>query len=141
MPILVPEGLAAECALQAEGVVVVGPSARHVGARRPLRVVLVNLMPDKPTTEHQIARLLGATPRTVDLTLAIPETYRPKTASPEYLRAVYTSWRQIRHRDFDGLIVTGAPIETLPFAKVHYWDELTDELTERSGRQQDERQY
>ena len=126
MPIIVPEGLAAEPELRAQGVVVAGPSARHVGARRPLRVVLVNLMPDKPTTEHQIARLLGATPRTVDLTLAIPESYRPKTVSPDYLRAVYTPWHRIRHQDYDGLIVTGAPIETLPFAQVHYWDELTE---------------
>ena len=125
MPIKLPPGLPACDSLRKEGVVVAeGPwSGPHGG--RPLRVALLNLMPQKSVTETQIARLLGRSPHRVALTLLVPGTYRSKTAPPEHMAAFYRPWPAVRERDFDGLIVTGAPVETLPFEAVAYWDELT----------------
>ncbi|MDW8371770.1 MAG: homoserine O-succinyltransferase, partial [Geminicoccaceae bacterium] len=81
-------------------------------------------MPDKPKTETQLARLLGATPLQVELTLLTTSTYRPNTVPLSHLQAFYTTWEEVRHRKFDGLIVTGAPVELLPFEEVKYWPEL-----------------
>ena len=129
MSIILPDGLPARWTLRAEGHD--ATSRREAAAsprrsRRPLRILLVNLMPDKPATERQIARLLAGTPHAVELTLAIPDSYRPKTVDPAHIWAFYKSWRQVRDRDFDGLIVTGAPVETLAFEDVTYWSDLTE---------------
>jgi homoserine O-succinyltransferase len=104
---------------------------------RPLRVLLINLMPDKPATERQIARLLAGTRHAVELSLAIPDGYRPRTADPAHIWAFYRPWRRIRDQGFDGLIVTGAPVETLAFDEVSYWPELReifDWARDRVGR-------
>jgi homoserine O-succinyltransferase len=82
-------------------------------------------MPRKADAEMQIARLLGATAHAVELTLVIPDGYHPKTAPAVHIAAFYQRWSAVRERDFDGLIVTGAPVETLPFEAVDYWDQLT----------------
>jgi homoserine O-succinyltransferase len=126
MSIILPDGLPARWTLKAEGL---DASSVHESAGapgQPLRVLLINLMPDKPATERQIARLLAATPHRVELVLAVPDSYRPKTADPAHIWAFYRPWSRVRDQAFDGLIVTGAPVETLPFEAVTYWRELTE---------------
>ncbi len=91
---------------------------------RPLRICLVNLMPNKIVTEAQFCRLLGGTSIDVDATLCVPDSYQSKTTPASHLAAFYQPWSAIRHEAFDGLIVTGAPIETLPFEAVTYWSNL-----------------
>ncbi len=143
MSIILPDGLPARWTLKAEGLEAVSlreaMSLRDGGTsrRRPLRVLLVNLMPDKPATERQIARLLAATPHPVELSLAIPDGYRPKTADPAHIWAFYRPWSRMSDQAFDGLIVTGAPVETLAFEDVTYWPELReifDWARDRVGR-------
>ncbi len=128
MAILLPDGHPARWPLQAEGIAVGATeklSGLSRGRRRPLRVLLLNLMPDKPVTERQLARLLAGTKHEVELCLAIPDGYRPKTADPGHIWAFYRPWSRLREQTFDGLLVTGAPVETLPFEAVTYWRELT----------------
>ena len=92
---------------------------------RPLRIALLNLMPNKIRTEAQIARLIGSTPLQVEMTLLQTGSYRPRNTPKKHLIDFYKTWDQVRHEKFDGLIVTGAPIETMPFEEVDYWRELT----------------
>lgn len=121
MPIILPEGLPARHALEAEGV-----RAHRPDAAAPIRIVLFNLMPRKTDTEIQIARLLAGTPYTVELTLAIPDNYVSHTAPASHIGTFYKRWGAIRNASFDALIVTGAPIEHMPFEDVTYWPELTE---------------
>lgn len=120
MPIILPEGLPARQTLRAEGICLHCPEEAP-----PIRIALINLMPQKAATEVQFARLLGDTPHTVELTLAVPDSYASTTVSPSYLGSFYKRWSSIRNRRFDGLIVTGAPVECLPFEEVTYWRDLT----------------
>lgn len=92
---------------------------------RPLRIALLNLMPNKIRTETQFARLVGATPLQVDFTLVRMTNHQPKNTSQEHMLAFYEPFEAIRDQRFDGLIITGAPIELLDFESVTYWDELT----------------
>ena len=92
---------------------------------RPLQIGLLNLMPNKIRTETQIARLLGATPLQVELTLVRIGGHTPKNTSQEHLISFYHAWEDVADRKFDGFIVTGAPVETLPFEEVSYWEELS----------------
>jgi homoserine O-succinyltransferase len=108
----------------AEGVEVLSGAELRYWGQRPLQLCLVNLMPNKVATETQIARLLGATPVPVELTLCVPDSYRSKTTPTGHMAAFYRPWTQVRDEPFDGLIVTGAPVETLPFADVTYWSDL-----------------
>ena len=124
MSIALPIGLPARSILAAEGVEVLSPDELHRRGGRPLRICLVNLMPSKIVTETQICRLLGATPLPVALTLCLPDSYRSKTTPASHLASFYRPWSQLRDERFDGLVVTGAPIETLPFEEVTYWPEL-----------------
>jgi len=91
---------------------------------RPLRIALLNLMPQKNKTETQIARVLGGSPLQIEITVVAPTGYIPKNTSREHMLDFYQPFDDIRDQKFDGLIVTGAPIEKLPFEEVHYWDEL-----------------
>ncbi len=124
MPIKIPNDLPAAEKLRAEGVMVIGEDEALRQDIRPMQIALLNLMPDKPKTETQLARLLGATPLQVELTLLTTSSYRPNTVPLSHLQAFYTTWEEVRHRKFDGLIVTGAPVELLPFEEVKYWPEL-----------------
>lgn len=124
MPIALPDGLPARQALLAEGIDVTGRDALHRWYRRPLRICLVNLMPDKVGTETQFARLLGASAVPVELVLSVPDSYGTSSAPPGHMNAFYRPWSRLRDEAFDGLIVTGAPIETLPFEEVTYWRDL-----------------
>jgi homoserine O-succinyltransferase len=123
LPISLPNGLPAATALAAEGVAVVSGAALHSAGARPLRICLVNLMPKKTATETQIGRLLGATPIPVEVTLCVPDSYQSRSAQG-HIDAFYQRWSQIRGMRFDGLVMTGAPIETLPFEAVDYWTDL-----------------
>ena len=124
MPIKIPDDLPARATLEAEGVVVMRESAAVRQDIRPLRIGLLNLMPDKPRTETQFARLLGATALQVELTLVQLTSHRPRNTPAQHMAAFYRTWEEVRGQKFDGFIVTGAPVETLPFEKVIYWDEL-----------------
>ena len=93
---------------------------------RPLEIGLLNLMPKKITTETQFARLIGSTPLQINLTLIRMTGHRSKNTSARHMEAFYQPFQKVRDRKFDGLIITGAPIEHLPFKKVTYWDELCE---------------
>jgi homoserine O-succinyltransferase len=125
MPIALPSGLPARKTLAAEGLEVVDSEKLLSWGRRPLRVCLVNLMPNKPATELQFARLLAGTPIPVELVLSLPDGYQPKSTPANHL-AFYRPWSAVRREAIDALIVTGAPIEELPFEEVTYWKGLCD---------------
>ena len=125
MPIRIPDGLPALATLQAEGVDVMDERTARRQDIRPLRIGLLNLMPDKITTETQIARLIGATPLQVELTLVRIGSHRARNTAEEHLISFYRTFDEVADEKFDGFIVTGAPIETLPFEDVTYWEELT----------------
>lgn len=91
---------------------------------RPLRIALLNLMPNKIRTETQIARLIGATPLQVEMTLVRVSGHKSKNTAEEHLISFYKTWDEIKHEKFDGFIITGAPIELLKFEDVDYWNEL-----------------
>ncbi len=124
MPIKIPDTLPAKDTLLAEGVSVLGTSDAIRQDIRPLQIGLLNLMPNKIRTETQLARLIGASPLQVELTLIRVGSHTPKNTSEDHLISFYQTWEDVRQRKFDGFIVTGAPIETLPFEQVGYWDEL-----------------
>lgn len=124
MPIKIPDDLPARATLEAEGVMVMGEEAAVRQDIRPLQIGLLNLMPDKVRTETQLARLIGATPLQIEMTLIMVGGHVPKNTSVEHMMAFYQAWQDVRERKFDGLIITGAPIELLEFEEVNYWDEL-----------------
>ncbi len=124
LSIALPIGLPARSTLAAEGVEVLTGDELHRRGGRPLRICLVNLMPNKVVTETQIARLLGATSIPVELNLCVPDSYRSKTAPADHMASFYRPWTHVRDGQFDGLIVTGAPVETFPFEDVTYWSDL-----------------
>jgi homoserine O-succinyltransferase/O-acetyltransferase len=125
MPIRIPDTLPAAETLKREGVAVMRETDAVRQDIRPLQIGLLNLMPNKIRTETQIARLIGASPLQVELTLVRVGGHQPKNTSAEHLISFYQTWDEIRDRKFDGFIVTGAPIEQMPFEDVTYWDELT----------------
>ncbi|WP_457645569.1 homoserine O-acetyltransferase MetA [Profundibacter sp.] len=126
MPIRIPSTLPAFDILSNEGVMVM--SQRHADKQdiRPLNIALLNLMPEKIKTETQFARLIGATPLQLELTLIRMSEHKSKTTSESHMGAFYEPFRAVKDRKFDGLIITGAPIEHLPFSDVTYWDELQE---------------
>ena len=125
MPIRIPDTLPARETLLKEGVAVMRETDAVRQDIRPLQIGLLNLMPNKIRTETQIARLIGASPLQVELTLVRIGGHTPKNTSQEHLISFYQTWEEIRERKFDGFIVTGAPIEQMPFEEVNYWEELT----------------
>lgn len=124
MPIKIPNDLPACAALEAEGVMVMREADAVRQDIRPLRFGLLNLMPDKIRTETQIARLLGATPLQVELSLIRITNHVPRNTSADHMGAFYRTWEDVRRETFDGFIITGAPVEKMPFEEVSYWDEL-----------------
>ncbi len=126
MPIRIPSTLPAFDILSNEGVMVM--SQRHADKQdiRPLNIALLNLMPQKIQTETQFARLIGATPLQLELTLIRMSEHKSKTTSESHMGAFYEPFQAVKDRKFDGLIITGAPIEHLPFSDVTYWDELQE---------------
>ena len=124
MPIRIPNDLPARVTLEQEGVMVMTEASASRQDIRPLRIGLLNLMPNKVKTETQFARLIGATPLQVELTLVKITSHTPKNTSAEHMIAFYRDWEDVRPEKFDGFIVTGAPVELLEFEDVTYWDEL-----------------
>jgi homoserine O-succinyltransferase len=125
MPIRIPNDLPARHTLEAEGVMVMTESTAARQDIRALRIGLLNLMPNKIKTETQFARLIGATPLQVELTLVKITSHTPKNTSAEHMLAFYEDWEDVKAQKFDGFIVTGAPVELLEFEDVTYWDELS----------------
>ena len=124
MPIKIPDTLPARDVLIREGVSVMNESDAVRQDIRPLRIGLLNLMPNKIRTETQIARLLGASPLQIELTLIRIGSHKTKNTAEGHLIAHYQTWGDVKDQSFDGFLVTGAPIEKLPFEDVTYWDEL-----------------
>ncbi|MRX50499.1 homoserine O-succinyltransferase [Paracoccus sp. S-4012] len=127
MPITLPEDLPAYDILKSEGVMVMSPGRAAMQDIRPLRIGLLNLMPKKIQTENQFARLIGATPLQIDLSLIRMSDHESKNTAADHMASFYRPFSEVEASGerFDGLIVTGAPIEHLPFEEVTYWDELT----------------
>ena len=125
MPININNNLPAAQMLQREGIFIMDEQRASAQDIRPLRIALMNLMPTKITTEMQILRLLGNSPLQVDMTLLHPVTHVSKNTSIEYLDTYYKGFDEIADEHYDGLIITGAPVETLEFEEVNYWEELT----------------
>nr|WP_314094714.1 homoserine O-succinyltransferase [uncultured Shinella sp.] len=124
MPIKIPDTLPAFETLVHEGVRVMTETVAIRQDIRPLQIGLLNLMPNKIKTEVQMARLVGASPLQVELSLVRVGAHRAKNTSEEHLLAFYDTWEEVKHRKFDGFIITGAPIETLDYEEVTYWDEM-----------------
>lgn len=124
MSIALPNDLPAAETLRAEGVPLLGEDDGTIAHVCPVRVALLNLMPNKEETETQLARLLGATVVPVELTLLTTSSYRSKNVSAAHLDAFYRTTDDVQDQQFEGLIVTGAPVELMPFQDVIYWDEL-----------------
>lgn len=124
MPIKIPDDLPARLTLEQEGVVVMRQADAARQDIRPLRIGLLNLMPNKISTETQLARLLGATPLQVELTLVRMTDHVARNTSADHMAAFYRPWSEVRDERFDGFVVTGAPVEHLPFEEVGYWGEL-----------------
>lgn len=111
-----------------EGVDLIAENTAQRQDIRPLRLLLLNLMPKKKDTEIQFARLLGNSPLQIDMMLMTTASYNPRNTEPAYLRRFYRQLAEVRDEYFDALIITGAPVETLPFDQVQYWPELLDIL-------------
>ena len=124
MPVNVPDGLPAIDTLRRENVFLMTEHRAQSQDIRPLEIAIVNLMPTKEATETQLLRLLSNTPLQINIKLLSIGGHVSKNTPQEYLEAFYTSTHEIIEQRFDGLIVTGAPVETLPFEQVDYWDEL-----------------
>ncbi len=126
MPIKIPSDLPAFNVLKHEGVMVMSEDEAARQDIRPLRIGLLNLMPKKIQTENQFARLIGATPLQIELTLIRMSEHISRNASAAHMESFYRPFQDIKDQKFDGLIITGAPIEHLPFDQVTYWDELRE---------------
>lgn len=124
MPIKIPSDLPAYDVLTTEGVMVMSEDQAARQDIRPLRIGLLNLMPKKIQTETQFARLIGATPLQIDLTLIRMSQHQAKNTTTEHMESFYRPFSEVKDEKFDGLIITGAPIEHLEFQDVTYWDEL-----------------
>ncbi len=124
MPVKIPDGLPAAAVLEGEHVSVIPESRAFIQDIRPLRIAVVNIMPAKSVTETQLLRLLSRSPLQVAVTFLYPHSHSPKNTTPEYLAKFYKHFRDIQGERFDGLIITGAPVETLEFEAVSYWHEL-----------------
>ena len=124
LPICIPNHLPATAALQQENIFVMDQDRATTQQIRPLEIVLLNLMPTKIVTETQLSRLLGNTPLQVNLELMHTTSYRSKNVSQEHMLSFYKSFDELKHRKFDGMVITGAPVELMEFEQVDYWEEL-----------------
>ena len=124
MPIKIPNGLPAQQILESENIFVMHKARAESQDIRPLRIALLNLMPTKIVTETQLSRLLGNTPLQVELELVQVSTHKSKNTSEEHMLAFYKTFDEIKDQYFDGMIITGAPVEQMPFEEVDYWPEL-----------------
>ena len=124
MPIRIPNDLPAADVLQQENIFVMNQNRAGSQDIRPLEIVLLNLMPTKVVTETQLSRLLGNTPLQVNLSLMHTTSHPSKNTPQDHLLSFYKDFDELKHRKFDGMVITGAPVEQLPFEEVDYWQEL-----------------
>ena len=124
MPIKIPESLPARRTLESENIFTITERRAVTQDIRPLRILLLNLMPTKIVTETQLARLLGNSPLQIELELIMTRGHQSKNTSAEHMLAFYKTFDDVRCQHFDGMIITGAPVEQMPFEAVDYWDEL-----------------
>ena len=126
MPIKIPNELPAVRTLETENIFVMTEKRAITQDIRPLKILILNLMPTKVDTETQLSRLLGNTPLQVEIELIHTSTHKSKNVSEEHLLAFYKEFSDVKDRYFDGLIITGAPVEQMEFEEVNYWDELVE---------------
>lgn len=126
MPIKIPNLLPATKVLLDENIFVISENRAITQDIRPLKILMLNLMPKKIETETQIARLIGNTPLQVELELLQTATHKSTHTSAEHMLAFYKTFDEVRHKKYDGLIITGAPVEHMEFEEVEYWEELCE---------------
>ena len=126
MPIKIPNNLPAKNILEGENIFVMDADRAYKQDIRPLKILILNLMPTKSVTETQLLRLLGNTPLQVEVDFIYTATYTPTHTPKDYLTEFYGTFKDVKHKKYDGFIITGAPIEKLKFEDVAYWDELTE---------------
>ena len=126
MPIRIPNDLPATRTLTEENIFVMTETRAVSQDIRPLEILVLNLMPTKIETETQLLRLVSNSPLQVKVTLIKTDSYTPTHVSGDHLARFYKTFDEIRDKRFDGLIITGAPVETIPFEEVKYWKELTE---------------
>lgn len=126
MPLRLPDRLPAIDLLKEENIFVMDNSRAHAQDIRPLRIVILNLMPLKITTETDLIRLLSNTPLQLDISFMKVRSHTPKNTPIEHMMMFYRDFEKMRHEKFDGMIITGAPVETLDFEEVSYWNEIKE---------------
>lgn len=126
MPIKIPDNLPAAGVLNSENIFIMPEDRAFHQDIRALKIAILNLMPDKITTETQLLRLIGNSPLQVEISLVQTRSYTSKNTPMEHLLNFYCTFEEIKHQKFDGLIITGAPVEKMEFEQVDYWDELTE---------------
>jgi homoserine O-succinyltransferase len=126
MPVKIPDALPATKTLNDENIFVMTEKRSATQDIRPLRIAILNLMPTKEKTETQLLRLISNSPLQVEITLLRTDSYESKNVSVDYLNTFYRTFEDVKDEVFDGVIITGAPVEKLDFHDVHYWDELKD---------------
>ena len=124
MPINIPNHLPASETLRKENIFVINETRATTQEIRPLKILLLNLMPTKIDTETQFARVLGNTPLQIELELISPSNHVSKNISKEHMLAFYKTFDDVKNQNFDGMVITGAPVECMDFGQVDYWDEL-----------------
>lgn len=125
MPIIIPEKLPAYSTLNQENIFIMNDKRAGHQDIRPLKIIIFNLMPNKIETETQLLRLLGNTPLQTEITFLNTATYKSKNTHIEHLESFYKTFEEVKKEKFDGMIITGAPVETMEFEEVHYWKELS----------------
>ena len=135
MPIKIPNNLPATEVLRNENIFVMTETRAIKQDIRPLKILILNLMPTKITTETQLSRLLGNTPLQVEIDLMHTASHTSKNTAPEHMLAFYKSFNEVKANYYDGMIITGAPVELLEFEEVDYWEELCEifEWTKKHG--------
>ncbi len=126
MPLRLPDKLPAIDLLKQENIFVMDDSRAHMQDIRPLRIVILNLMPLKITTETDLIRLLSNTPLQLEINFMKLRSHTPKNTPIEHMMMFYRDFEQMRNEKYDGMIITGAPVESLDFEEVTYWDEMKD---------------
>ncbi len=129
MPIKIPDSLPARAILEQENIFTMTERRAVHQDIRPLKLLILNLMPTKMVTETQLLRVLSNTPLQIEVTLLQTSSYKSKNTPEEHLLSFYTTFDKVKDQRFDGLIITGAPVETLPFEEVDYWEELCEIMT------------
>ena len=124
MPIKISNDLPARAILEKDHIFVMTETRALHQDIRPLKILILNLMPNKIETETQLLRCLSNTPLQIEVTLMQTSTHKAKNTSPEHLLNFYTTFEEIKDQQFDGLIITGAPVEQMPYEEVEYWEEL-----------------